>query len=60
MMQDRESASKDMERRIVAQLLSCMDELNTQPDPEKPRPDSTSTPSKEDDDMMEIEKVRLT
>jgi len=53
---DRESASKDMERRIVAQLISCMDELNTQPDPERPRPDSTSTPSKEDDDMMEIEK----
>ncbi|TRY91633.1 hypothetical protein DNTS_021770 [Danionella cerebrum] len=28
----REVASKDMERRIVAQLLSCLDELNAQPD----------------------------
>ncbi|KAK3087023.1 hypothetical protein FSP39_000481 [Pinctada imbricata] len=28
----RETASKDMERRIVAQLLSCMDDLNNQVD----------------------------
>ncbi|XP_060553909.1 nuclear valosin-containing protein-like isoform X2 [Ruditapes philippinarum] len=27
----RETASKDMERRIVAQLLACMDELNDNP-----------------------------
>ena len=26
--QKRENASKDMERRIVAQLLTCMDDLN--------------------------------
>ncbi|EDO30730.1 predicted protein [Nematostella vectensis] len=28
----RENASKDMERRIVSQLLSCMDDLNNNPD----------------------------
>ena len=27
--QKRETASKDMERRIVAQMLTCMDELNS-------------------------------
>ena len=57
--QDRESASKDMERRIVAQLLSCMDELNGKQEVEKPKPDSTSANAKEDEEeMMEIEKVR--
>ncbi|XP_046338379.2 nuclear valosin-containing protein-like isoform X2 [Haliotis rufescens] len=29
----RETASKDMERRIVAQLLACMDDLNTKTAP---------------------------
>ncbi|CAF89804.1 unnamed protein product, partial [Tetraodon nigroviridis] len=29
----REVASKDMERRIVAQMLTCMDDLNTLPAP---------------------------
>jgi len=54
---DRESASKDMERRIVAQLLSCMDELNGQPDSEKPEPDSTSGVGKdEEEELMETEK----
>jgi len=54
---DRESASKDMERRIVAQLLSCMDELNGKQEVEKPKPDSTSANAKEDEEeMMEIEK----
>ena len=48
-----------MERRIVAQLLSCMDELNGKQEVEKPKPDSTSANVKEDEDeMMEIEKVR--
>ncbi|KAJ7351718.1 hypothetical protein OS493_035782 [Desmophyllum pertusum] len=28
----RETASKDMERRIVSQLLTCMDDLNSNPD----------------------------
>jgi ribosome biogenesis ATPase len=28
----RETASKEMERRIVAQLLSCLDELNRNKD----------------------------
>ena len=28
----RESAGKEMERRIVAQLLTCMDELGEKPD----------------------------
>jgi len=53
---DRESASKDMERRIVAQLLSCMDELNGSPEAAKPQPDSTSSHPKDDEDMMDIEK----
>ncbi|KAL0177108.1 hypothetical protein M9458_026002, partial [Cirrhinus mrigala] len=29
----REIASKDMERRIVAQLLTCMDDLNSLSEP---------------------------
>jgi len=53
---DRESASKDMERRIVAQLLSCMDELNGQPEVTKPKPDSTSSNGKDDEEMMDVEK----
>ena len=30
--QKRENAGKEMERRIVAQLLSCLDDLNSRPD----------------------------
>lgn len=57
---DRESATKDMERRIVAQLLSCMDELNVVKQPENPKPDSTSTPVKEDeDDSMDVDKMPM-
>ena len=50
-----------MERRIVAQLLSCMDELNGQPDSEKPEPDSTSGVGKdeEEEELMETEKVGI-
>ena len=47
-----------MERRIVAQLLSCMDELEGQPETGKPTPDSTSGINNEDEEeSMEIEKV---
>merc|ERR1719431_1969692 len=58
---DRESASKDMERRIVAQLLSCMDELESHPDTEKPTPDSTSgTNNDDEEESMDVEKPPTT
>ena len=31
-LQKRENAGKEMERRIVAQLLTCLDELGEKPD----------------------------
>ena len=49
-----------MERRIVAQLLSCMDELESHPDTEKPTPDSTSgTNNDDEEESMDVEKVTV-